>query len=1108
MADIRQWLKALGLAEYADEFEDNAVDLRTLPLLSEDDLKELGVKLGHRRIIQQAVSALQGQDAEIPRQDAKTPTVLEGGDAERRQLTVMFCDLVGSTELSQQLDPEDLRTVIGDCQRLWETCIQRYEGFIARYMGDGLLVYFGYPHAHENDAERAVFSALDIIDAMERLRDSTSVSAIQNPHVRIGIATGPVVVGDLIGEGASRESPVVGETPNLAARLQGVAESGTVVVSAGTQRLVSGQFLWEDVGCRNLKGMREPVPVWKVAGKRTTDSRFDARHGGSVTPLVGREQEVALILDRWNQAKHEEGQVAMVMGEAGVGKSRIILTVKDRTQVDDPIRLQYQCSPHLTDSALHPVVAQLTHAARLDPEDPPQSRLDRLEALLTQTKTALEVAVPLFAELVSIPYTDRYPPLQDDPQQKRDKTLQILIDQLEGLCRRAPVLVVFEDLHWADPTSLSLLDRMVERARTLPVLILLSFRPEFSNAWANHGHVTLLSLNRLPGALVKTMIKTLTAGKGLPREVSDQIIEKTDGVPLFVEELIHTVLESGVVRETDERYELVESLQEASVPATLFDSLIARLDRLGSAKEVAQLAATLGRTFDYDLLGAISTRAPEQIDIDLERLMEADLVYQRGRPPEVTFEFKHALVRDAAYQSLLKSTRKKYHRRVVEALEQMFPEFVESQPELLAHHCFQANLSDEAVAYWQKAGARAVRNAAHDEAISHYTKALGALDALPKSAELDKLRVELRIPMADSMRIVDRLDEALAILDDAEIIAKEHDFDLELARIYHLRGNLYFPMGEIEGCMRQHRSALEFARRASSPEDEARALGGIADAAYMRGQMRSATKYFNKCIELCRDHGFENAQSSNFSMIAHARYYLNELRGGLKDGLAAAEFAKSLGHHRAEIIALNAVCDILYCIGRREKSGEHAERSLELAQQIGARRFEGVALHHIAMAKHAQGQHEEAIKLLREAVAISRETGVTFVGPWILGRLAELADDEATRLAALEEGDEILKRQCVGHNYLWFYRDAISACLKLKDWDRADHYADLLESYTALEPLPWSLFFFAWGRALANYGRGDRDEETLRQLQDILAEATRCDFVAAKPELEEAVASF
>lgn len=1105
MTDIRQWLDAHGLAEYADIFEENAVDLRALPSLSEADLKELGVKLGHRRILQQAVSALQDHPPATPPGKEEPAGTPDGGEAERRQLTVMFCDLVGSTELSQRLDPEDLRTVIGSCQKSWVEAIEHYAGFVARYMGDGLLVYFGYPHAHEDDAERAVRAALEIVDAMAHMNDTGKAGVGPDLQVRIGIATGPVVVGDLIGEGASRENPVIGETPNLAARLQGIAEPGTVCVSSGTHRLVRGQFLWEEMGGKLLKGMAEPVPVWRALSQKAAGSRFEAHHEGNVMSLVGREHEVALVLDRWSQAKHGEGQVAMLVGEAGVGKSRITLAIRDGTQSDKPIRLQYQCSPHHTDSALHPVVEQLTRAARINPEDTPDQKLDKLETLLARSAAAPGTALPLFAELLSIPYADRYPLLQDGPTQKREKTLQALVDQLAGLCRQAPVLIVFEDLHWADPTSLSLLETMVERVRTLPTLVLLTCRPEFSPSWTAHGHTTSLSLNRLPGTLIETMIQRLTGGKGLPEEVIRQIIEKTDGIPLFVEELTQSILESGVVREIDDHYELAEAISQASVPATLFDSLIARLDRLGTAKEVAQLAATLGRTFDHGLLMAISTREPVQIERDLERLLEAELIYQRGRPPDVAFEFKHALVRDAAYQSLLNSTRKKYHRRVVEALEQKFPETVETQPELLAHHCFQADLISEAIAYWQLAGRRSVQNAAHDEAISHYSKALAAIITLPPSIEAGRLETELRLSLADSMRIVDRLDEALAVLDKGEKVAKDHDLVLELARIHHLRGNLYFPMGEIDGCMQEHRTALDLARRVGSPKDEASALGGIADAAYMRGRMQSAYENFNRCIELCRAHHLPDIESSNFSMVAHTRYYLNQLAAALEDGLAAAELAKSLGNHRAEIIALNAVCAINDCMAQSEKAGEHAERSLELAKQIGARRFEAFALKNLAVVTHALGRRADAIQLLKQAADISHETGNTFVGPLIRGRLAALGDDETERLAALDEGDEILKSPCVGHNYLWFYRDAIDACLDMNDWDRADRYAFLLEDYTRVEPLPWSSFLAARGRALSKYGRGDKSEETTRQIRDAIAEAKRTGFWAAIPKLEVAL---
>jgi len=1100
MSDIREWLDALGLAEYADEFEKNAVDLRSLPSLSEDDLKELGVKLGHRRVIQKAISESQEQSTPsvLPSRGAESSALPEGAEAERRQLTVMFCDLVGSTELSGRLDPEDLRELL---QRYQATCadvVARFGGHIARYVGDGLLVYFGYPDAHEDDPVRAVQAALAIAAAMQTLdrelrRDDVTLA------VRVGINTGLVVAGD-IGSGERRDAmAIVGETPNIAARLQALVEPGGVVIGDATFRLVDGLFVCEALGEHRLKGVPVPVRAHRVLAESEVASRFEAAAARGLTPLVGREHEVALLLERWEQSKDGDGQVILLSGEAGIGKSRLVRAFQENVRDELENRILYHCSPYHRNSALYPAIEQLERALRFERTESSSQKLEKLDRTLSELELPVAEHGPVLASLLALPGEGRYPPLALSPDEANQRTLEALVAMIEAMAARAPVLMVVEDVHWADASTVELLDLVVERAASTRLCLVITFRFEFDPPWRSAaGHITVIGLNRLGRRQTAALVSSVAREHGLAPELVSQIVAKTDGVPLFVEELTKMLVESGPLPGDAKGLESVPP--ESVIPASLQDSLMARLDRLGPAKEVAQLAATIGRGFGYELLKTVSSASEEDLQAALSRLTESELVYRRTLVPEATYEFKHALVRDAAYASLLRNRRQQYHRRIAEALEEHFAHVAESEPALLAHHHTEAGLPERAVGYWLQAG-----DLLHERGFTGMS-----IDAYRKALELtkdDTARCRALIGLAAAMRVVDRYDEALDALAEAESIADARGLLAERSAVHYLRGNLYFPLGKMDACREQHERALCFAQQAGSLEDEVRALGGIADAAYMRGRMRSAYEYFSRCVELCRVHGFTAIGASNFSMIAHARFYLNELSDALNDGIAAAELAKSLGHYRAEIIALNALCHIMNIMGQSDQEEKYAKRSLELARKIGARRFEAISFKHLAEWEHARGNEAEAIRLLEQAVATSRETGITFVGPWFLGRMAALTKDPSRRLAALEEGEKILKTPCVGHNYLWFYRDAISAYLELEDWERVNHYADLLEDFTRMEPLPWSSFFASRGRALAGFGRGDRGERTIRQLRELASEAKRVGFEPEVPKLEEALAS-
>ncbi len=748
--DIINWLRGLGLERYASAFHDNEIDAEVLRELTADDLKELGVNLvGHRRKLLAAIAALRPDLPSSGAPIAPTELVQAGqdagigaGEAERRQLTVMFCDLVGSTALSTRLDPEDLRTVIGAYHLCVAAVIERAGGFVARYMGDGVLAYFGYPRADEHDAERAVRAGLQLVEAVAGL-DTVAAPPLQ---VRIGIATGLVVVGDLIGEGAAQEQAVVGETPNLAARLQALAEPGAVVIAPSTRRLTGGLFEYADLGTVELKGLSPPVTAARVVRGSAVESRFEALHGRELTPLVGRDEELALLQRRWQQAKAGEGRVVVLIGEPGIGKSRLAQAMLGQLAGEPHTRLRYFCSPHHQASALYPVVTQLEHAAGFSREDMPEARLAKLEALLALSDAGAE-EIGFIAERMSIPTGDKYPLPDLTSQRRKEKTLEALLAQLARLAARQPVLMLFEDAHWSDPTSLELLTLTVARASTLPLLVLVTARPEFTPPWPAEAHVTMQALARLGRRDGMTLVERSAGGKALPAEILEQILARTDGVPLFLEELTKTIIESGVLREEDGRYALDGALPPLAIPTTLHNSLMARLDRLAPLREVAQIGATIGREFSYRLLSAVAHQPDDRLKEALDRLVRSEMVFGRGEVPEAVYSFKHALVQEAAYASLLLERRGRLHARIAQALEGGFPEVAETQPELVAHHYATAGLGGPAIAYYRRAAERAMAVSANADAIAHLTKGLELIASLPESSERISLEIDFRLAL-------------------------------------------------------------------------------------------------------------------------------------------------------------------------------------------------------------------------------------------------------------------------------------------------------------------------------------------------------------------------
>jgi class 3 adenylate cyclase len=727
--DLKHWLDENGLGKYAELFAANEIDIDLLPQLTEHDFDKLRLSVGAQRRLALAIQSLSVADASPGVEHSAGPI-----SGERRQLTVLFCDMVGFTELASRLDPEILQNIIRIYEDTCAASITRYEGYVFQRLGDGIVAFFGYPLAHEGEAERAIRAGLGIIDAFAKL-DVPDAGQLQ---VRIGIATGLVVV-------ASAEKGAVGETMNLASRLQNVAQVNTIVVSERVQRLAAGSFDYEDLGEQNLKGIARPTHAWRIVGVSGAASRFEAAHGeAGLTPMVGREQELGLLKERWQLAQDGEGQVVLLSGEPGIGKSRILSALRERLEGQGAQTLRYQCSPYYINSAFWPIIDNLDRALSFARDETPDSKLDKLEALIVDDYQRPLSDVRFIASMLSIPCDELFGPITMTPEKRKDETLRTIVDLIDVAARNQPSVLLFEDGHWADPTTLEVLDLLIDRVKDIPLLIVLTHRPEFQSRWSDQGHVISLNLSKLTRAQSSALVSRVADEKALPSDLFEQILVKTDGVPLFVEELTKSILESGELKDEGDHYDYAGSARNVTIPATLRDSLMARLDRFMPVKEIAQIGAAIGREFSYELISAVSPISQIRLDDALAQLTDSGLAFRRGTPPEAIYTFKHALVQDAAYDSLLKSRRQELHGKIAREIEARIPESMESVPELLAHHLGAAGLSEAAIPLWQKAGDLALERTFLTDAISHLNHGLEQVAILPPSRDRDASELALR----------------------------------------------------------------------------------------------------------------------------------------------------------------------------------------------------------------------------------------------------------------------------------------------------------------------------------------------------------------------------
>jgi class 3 adenylate cyclase/predicted ATPase len=1110
--DVAAWLQSLGLERYEPLFRNHEIDWEVLPKLTSDDLREIGVAaVGHRRKLLEAIAALDTSAltsaVTMPVSGASTPA-----EAERRQLTVMFCDLVGSTMLSTRFDPEDLREIVGAYHRCVADTVGRFAGFVAKYMGDGVLVYFGYPEAHEDDAERAVRAGLAVINAVGRLDVPESL------NVRLGIANGLVVVGDLIGAGAAQERGVVGETPNLAARLQALAAPDTLVISENTRRQIGGLFEIEDLGLQPLAGFAEPQHAWRVLGESGVVSRFEALRS-EATPLIGRDEELDLLLRRWQQAKAGEGRVVLISGEPGIGKSRLTAELGARIADEPHTRLRYFCSPHHQDSALYPFIVQLERASGFARDDTVEQKLDKLREVLAPCARG-DDEIEQLAELLSLPNSAS--DLNLSPQRKRQKLLEALLHQLEALARGRPVLMIFEDAHWIDPSSRELLDLIFARISRLRVLLIVTFRPEFQHAWSGQPHVSVLALNRLGERDGTALVERLAGNAGLSHEIVTEIVERADGVPLFVEELTKAVLETGERDNRSAALLATSPLPNLAIPATLHASLIARLDRLGPiAKEVAQIGAVIGREFSYELIVAVAERPEPELEIALARLTNAELLFCRGTPPHSSYLFKHALVQDVAYATLLRSRRHHLHAAIATVLERDFPEIIAAQPELLAYHCTEAGLTEKAIDNWHRAGEDAIERSANLEAIAHLTQGLKILEDLPEGPQRDEKELAFQVALLTPL-FAARFGSAEGERAAARALELSRRTDADQWALFRALFGLsmtYAVRGKIGIGREAAEQLLLVGERLHDPEPLGYAHHAMGNNLLWFAELDAARTHLEKGIALYQPKwnrslafyfGFNCSSNCHF-FVARVLWHLGYPDQALRCAEQAVAIATAISHPVSRAGALSWAAALHQLRGEVGRAREIAEADLVLTteEMIPFFRSHAVILRGWALVQ--QGQGEEGIAQLREGLAAYRATGAELECSHWLALLAEAygyTDQpvEALRLIA-EALDHVVQTGVVYYEAELHRLDGeLRLRLDTPDEQRAETgFHRALEIARQQQAKSWELrAATSLARLWGNQGRRGAARDLLAPVYDWFIEGSdTADLKAAKGLLDE-----
>src|SRR5215471_11790820 len=991
MRDAAEWLASIGLGEYAQRFAENGIELSTVRDLTEQDLKDLGVLLGHRRKMLRAIAEFD-EAAPVPAETTTEP--VRPQEAERRHLTVMFCDLVGSTALSARLDPEDMRTLIGEYHSCITEVINRYQGIIARYMGDGVLVYFGYPQAHEDDAEQAVRAGLALVDAIANLPTNANAAL----SARIGIATGVTVVGDLTGEGAAQERAAIGETPNLAARLQTLAEPGTVLICPNTRRLTGGYFDYRDIGPLTPKGWAEPVAVWEVLGVSGVESRFEAMHNAKLPPLFGREEEIDLLFRRWRHATQEEGRVVMLMGEPGIGKSHIARAFDEQLQREPHTTLRYFCSAHHTNSALFPFISQLERTAGFKHSDSPTDKLSKLDALVAQSTTDRE-HLAILATLFALPAHDGYRLQELAPQKRKEKIFEALSAQLEGLAAKQPVLIIFEDVQWIDPTSLELLAATVEHVPKLRALILVTARPQFMPPWPSHPHLTTISLRRLGRRDGAALVQRVTGGKTLPKEVMNQILAHTDGVPLFIEELTKMVLEGGLLRERNGAYVLDGPLPPLAIPTTLQASLTARLDRLSPVREVAQIGAVAGREFHYELLNVVAGLPKQKLDESLDQLVRSELIFRRGEIPHSIYTFKHALLRDAAYAGLLKNRRVQLHAAIAKALEQEFPEVVQTQPEIIAYHYTEAGSYEKALHHWSKAGKKSAARSADKEAVGHLKQGLRLIPNIDNPMLRNKSELLLQTLLGNSLRAITgwSTDSVKHAYTRALQLCKESGLDEHiLPAVFGL-----WTWNFLRAALGEAQTLAEYLLKSAENADDAvykvLAHQALGFTLFAQGKFVSAHAELERSISYCEDSRARtyldlSAQDPRVHVRSYdgmALWLLGYPDRALQICAEARHYADASQHPFSEAFARTIGLRVHQFRGEAAIVADQANAAITFCEEHEFVHYLAMGLILRGWANAQQGEFENGVADIQEGLEKERATGALLLETYALGLLAD-----------------------------------------------------------------------------------------------------------------------